>query len=42
MTTSSEAPIHPGTYVRRSIIPAVMSVKDAAKRLDQTGESVRR
>ena len=34
MTTSSEAPIHPGTYVRRSIIPAVMSVKDAAKRLD--------
>ena len=32
-TTSSKALAHPGTYVRESIIPAGMSVKDAAKRL---------
>jgi addiction module HigA family antidote len=32
-TTSSKAPAHPGTYVRESIIPVGMSVKDAAKRL---------
>src|SRR5262245_56614829 len=33
MTTLSEAPAHPGTYVRRTIIHSGMSVKDAAKRL---------
>jgi addiction module HigA family antidote len=33
MTTSSKTPVHPGTYVRETIIPAGMSVKDAAKRL---------
>lgn len=33
MTTSSDAPAHPGPYVRRAIIPASMSVKDAANRL---------
>ena len=33
MTTSSETPVHPGAYVRETIIPAGMSVKDAAKRL---------
>lgn len=33
MAPSSEAPTHPGTYVRKSIIPVGMSVKDAAKRL---------
>ncbi len=33
MKTSSKAPAHPGTYVRETIIPAGMSVKDAAKRL---------
>lgn len=33
MTTSSKAPGHPGTYVRHTIIPSGMSVKDAAERL---------
>ena len=33
MTTSSEAPSHPGAYVRRIIIPSGMSVKDAAEQL---------
>lgn len=33
MTNSSKTPVHPGTYVRDTIIPAGMSVKDAAKRL---------
>ena len=33
MTTSSTRHTHPGTYARESIIPAGMSVKDAAKRL---------
>ncbi|MBM3158116.1 MAG: HigA family addiction module antidote protein, partial [Chloroflexi bacterium] len=31
--TPYKAPTHPGTYVRQNIIPAGMSVKDAAKRL---------
>ncbi len=33
MTTSYKIPTHPGAYVRESIIPVGMSVKDAAKRL---------
>ncbi len=34
MTTSSnKSPTHPGTYVRESVIPTGMSVKDAANRL---------
>src|SRR5512134_3953954 len=33
MTNSSNKPVHPGTYVRETIIPAGMSVKDAAKQL---------
>lgn len=33
MGTSSKKPNHPGSYVRESIIPSSMSVKDAAKRL---------
>lgn len=33
MTNLSKTPCHPGTFVRESIIPAGMSVKDAAKRL---------
>jgi addiction module HigA family antidote len=33
MTISPESATHPGTYVRRTIIPAGMSVKDAAKLL---------
>lgn len=33
MTNSSKTPIHPGTYVRDSVIPTGMSVKDAAERL---------
>jgi addiction module HigA family antidote len=33
MTTSSKALGHPGSYVRQTIIPSGMSVKDAAKRL---------
>jgi addiction module HigA family antidote len=33
MTTSHKKPTHPGIYVRESIIPPGMSVKDAAKRL---------
>ena len=33
MATSSKAPTHPGTYIRETIIPAGMSVKDAAKLL---------
>lgn len=33
MKSSSEAPAHPGTYVRRTIIPDGMSVIEAAKRL---------
>ncbi|MFX0561142.1 HigA family addiction module antitoxin [Tepidibacillus infernus] len=30
---SSEKPIHPGTYVRQTIIPSGMTVKAAAERL---------
>jgi Plasmid maintenance system antidote protein len=33
MKNSSEAPGHPGTYVRQTIIPSDMSVKEAAERL---------
>ena len=33
MTSTFKMPIHPGTYVRETIIPPGMSVKDAAKRL---------
>lgn len=33
MSISKQKPAHPGVYVRKSIIPAGMSVKDAAKRL---------
>ncbi len=33
MTNSSNKPMHPGTYVRKTIIPANMSVTEAAKRL---------
>jgi len=33
MPTSSTAPVHPGTFVRESVIPAGMSVKAAAQRL---------
>ncbi|MFZ0945415.1 MAG: HigA family addiction module antitoxin [Syntrophobacteraceae bacterium] len=33
MATSSKASSHPGTFVRETIIPGGMSVKDAAKRL---------
>ena len=33
MTTSSNAPVHPGPYVRETILPTGMSVKDAAKLL---------
>lgn len=33
MAKSNETVSHPGTYVRQNIIPAGMSVKDAAKRL---------
>lgn len=33
MAMSQKMPSHPGVYVRESIIPAGMSVKDAAKRL---------
>jgi addiction module HigA family antidote len=33
MTTSSKILVHPGIYVRETIIPAGMTVKDAAKRL---------
>ncbi|WP_095206133.1 HigA family addiction module antitoxin [Paenibacillus sp. O199] len=33
MRNLSEAPVHPGTYVRRVIIPSDMSVKEAAERL---------
>lgn len=33
MTTSSNAPGHPGTYVRQTIIPSGMSVKDTAERI---------
>ena len=33
MSNSPKAPVHPGTYVRETIIPSGTSVKDAAKRL---------
>lgn len=33
MTKSSKAAVHPGTYVRETIIPAGMSVKEVANRL---------
>ena len=33
MATSSKASSHPGTFVRETVIPGGMSVKDAAKRL---------
>ena len=33
MTTLSDTPRHPGTFVREAVIPAGMSVNDAAKRL---------
>jgi addiction module HigA family antidote len=33
MSNSSEAAVHPGTYVRETVIPAGMSVKEAAKQL---------
>lgn len=33
MTNPSKAPVHPGTYVRETILPAGMSVKAAAQRL---------
>ena len=33
MTTLSDTPRHPGTFVRETVIPAGMSVKDAAKQL---------
>src|SRR5262245_11999277 len=33
MMTSSIVPLHPGTFVRESVIPVGMSVKDAAQRL---------
>ncbi|MQA67265.1 MAG: HigA family addiction module antidote protein [Alphaproteobacteria bacterium] len=33
MATLSSSPRHPGTFVRETVIPAGMSVKDAAKRL---------
>lgn len=33
MSNSSEAVVHPGPYVRETVIPAGMSVKEAAKRL---------
>src|SRR6266851_1918589 len=34
MTALSGTPRHPGSFVRETVIPAGMSVKDAAKRLD--------
>jgi addiction module HigA family antidote len=33
MKNSDKTPVHPGAYVRETIIPAGMSVKDAAERL---------
>lgn len=33
MKNSSNVPVHPGTYVRETIVPAGMSVTNAAKRL---------
>jgi len=33
MLTSKQTPSHPGTFVRKKVIPTGMSVKDAAKRL---------
>jgi len=33
MSTSNERPAHPGLYVRENVLPADMTVKEAAKRL---------